>query len=233
MTRHATLETASAANMLVRPARSLSDWLGSACFATFALLLPLTSGSAGLLLLAPMLHEIVVAVSFLIRGRARRLLPGVGARFAAYGATFIMPVFWWTAQRWSPGLVAVTSNPMLIAVGSVLWLAGAVLVLWPLWYMRRSFSIEPAARDLVTAGPYRLARHPIYATQILMFSGFTLVHATLVHIAVLIAWLAVLSLRVRYEERVLSAEYPEYERYRSRVGAFGPWPLARRAAPAH
>jgi len=186
-----------------------------------------------LLLLPAMLHEIVVSVSFLIRGRAKRSLSGFGPRLAAYGATFVMPVFWWTARRWSPALVAETAVPTLKAVGSVLWLAGVLFVLWPLWYMRRSFSIEPAARDLVTAGPYRLARHPIYATQILMFSGFTLVHLTLVHGVVLIAWLAVLHLRVQYEERVLCAEYPEYELYRARVGAFGPWPRMHHTVPAH
>ena len=36
---------------------------------------------------------------------------------------------------------------------------GSVLGLWPLWYLRHSFSLEPEARTLVVAGPYRLARH--------------------------------------------------------------------------
>jgi protein-S-isoprenylcysteine O-methyltransferase Ste14 len=35
-------------------------------------------------------------------------------------------------------------------------------------------------------------------------------------------WLALLRTRIRYEERVLTAAYPEYADYRARVGMFGP-----------
>lgn len=212
----------SVARTDVRQARSISDWIGCVLFAGFALTLPLTSGMSGLLLLPPMIYESVVAVTFLIRGRARRSLQGVGPRAAAYGATFLLPVFVWSAQRWAPSVVAASSVPSFIRVGAGFWLLGTVLSFWPIWYMRRSFSIEPAARELATDGPYRLARHPIYATQILMYLGMFLLHPTLSFAVVMVAWFVVLHARVGYEERVLSAEYPEYERYRSRVGAF--WP---------
>ena len=206
----------------VRHTRSISDWVGCVFFAAFALTLPLTSGTTGLLLLPPMIYESVVAVTFLIRGRARRSLRGAGPRAAAYGATFLLPVFLWSAQRWAPSLVAASSVPLFTRVGAGLWLFGTLLSFWPIWYMRRSFSIEPAARELATDGPYRLARHPIYATQILMYLGMFLMHATLSFALAMVAWFIVLHVRVGYEERVLSSEYPEYERYQSRVGAF--WP---------
>jgi protein-S-isoprenylcysteine O-methyltransferase Ste14 len=112
--------------------------------------------------------------------------------------------------------------PSFIRVGAALWLFGTLLSFWPIWYMRRSFSIEPAARELATDGPYRVARHPIYATQILMYLGMFLMHATLSFALAMVAWFVVLHVRVGYEEQVLSAEYPEYGRYQSRVGAF--WP---------
>lgn len=222
----------SGAEVVVRQVRSLSDWIGCAFFAVFALTLPLTSGKSGLMLLPPMMYELVVAITFLVRGRARRSLNGVGPRAAAYGATFLLPMFLWAAQRWAPGIVAMSSLGLLRMVGASIWLFGAVLAFWPVWYLRRSFSIEPAARELAVDGPYRLARHPIYATQILMYTGIFLMHATPVFGVALIAWLAVVRVRVGYEERVLSAEYPEYERYRSRVSAFGPWLPAHRAARA-
>jgi len=88
--------------------------------------------------------------------------------------------------------------------------------------MRRSFSIEPAARELATDGPYRIARHPIYATQILEYAGIWMLHATIPLAAVLVVWLAVLRIRMGYEERVLREEFPEYASYRRRVGALGP-----------
>jgi protein-S-isoprenylcysteine O-methyltransferase Ste14 len=103
----------------------------------------------------------------------------------------------------------------------VLWLAGAVLCLLPLWYLRRSFSLEPEARSLVTTGPYRLARHPIYTVYLLINTGILLRHLTLPLAVVLAIWVALLLVRVRYEEGVLAATFPEYPEYRRRVRAFG------------
>lgn len=224
------MSAASAADRDVRRVRSWSDWVGCAFFAAFALTLPLTSGKSGLMLLPPMIYELVVAVTFLMRGRARRSLRGVGPRAAAYGATFLLPVFLWTAQRWAPSLVAMSAVPSFRWAGATIWLFGSVLAFWPIWYLRHSFSIEPAARVLATDGPYRLARHPIYATQILMYLGIFLLHATLAFAVAMIAWFVVLNVRVGYEERVLGAEFREYERYRSRVGPFWPRLPARQAA---
>jgi protein-S-isoprenylcysteine O-methyltransferase Ste14 len=104
----------------------------------------------------------------------------------------------------------------------VLWLGGALLCLWPLWYLRRNFSVEPEARDLVTEGPYRWARHPVYAVYLLVNSGILLSHLTAPLALLMTGWLALLLIRVRYEEDVLSRAFPQYREYRRRVGAFGP-----------
>ena len=227
------IPAASTAVTGVRPSRTTSDWAGAAGFGAFALLFPLTAGRFGLLLLPPMLYELTVAVTFLVRGRAKRSLQGAGPRVAAYVATFWMPLFFWATLRWAPSLVPASSSSALRAAGASLWLFGSLIAFWPVWHLRRSFSIEPAARTLNTDGPYRLARHPIYGTQILIYTGVFLLRASPVGGLALLVWLGVVRVRIGYEERVLCAEYPEYERYRSRVGAFGPWPLARHAAPAH
>ena len=212
----------------VRPARPVSDWVGAAGFGACALLFPLTAGRFALLLLPPMLYELTVAVTFLMRGRARRSLPGAGPRAAAYVATFWMPLVFWVTLRWAPNLVPASTSGTLRLAGASLWLFGSVVAFWPVWHLRRSFSIEPAARALSIDGPYRLARHPIYATQILIYSGIFLLRASPVAGLSLLVWLAVVRVRIGYEERVLCAEYPEYKQFRARVGAFGPWPLARR-----
>ena len=204
-----------------RARRTAADWVGCAIFCAFAITLPLTSGKSGLLLLPPMLYEVLVAATFLVRGRPRRTLPGVAPRVAAYGATFLLPVFLWAAARWFSTSLASSTLPALRIVGASTWLFGAVLAFWPIWHLRSSFSIEPAARELTTSGPYRIARHPIYATQILEYAGIWMLHATIPFGIVLVAWFALLRVRVGYEERVLRAEYREYDLYRQRVGAFG------------
>lgn len=180
------------------------------------------------MLLPAMIYEILVAATFLIRGHARRTLGGAGPRLAAYLATFLLPVFLWASARWAPAYLASTTSPLLQKAGAAIWLFGSMLSFWPVWHLRRSFSIEPAARGLTVTGPYVLARHPIYATHILEYSGIWLLHATIPFAIMLVAWFATLYVRIGYEERVLSAEYPEYRAYRERVGAFGPklWRLS-------
>lgn len=202
--------------------RTAADWAGCVFFCAFAITLPLTAGKTGLLLLPAMVYEILVAATFLVRGQARRTLGGLGPRVAAYGATFLIPAFLWAAARWAPNSLAQSSSPFLQKAGASIWLFGSVLSFWPVWHLRRSFSIEPAARGLTVSGPYTLARHPIYATHILEFSGIWMLHATIPFGVVLAAWFITLNARIDYEERVLGAEYPEYSAYRERVGAFGP-----------
>jgi protein-S-isoprenylcysteine O-methyltransferase Ste14 len=181
----------------------------------------------GVLIIPGLLQELLVAVSFLVRGRAIQPKVGWLPRVVAYANSFIVMVFLLIAAEWHREWVKPTPIPELRTVGSVLWICGAVLSLWPLWYLRRSFSLEPAARTLVISGPYRFARHPVYAVYLAINAGILLRHLTLPFAAVLAAWLGLLLLRMRYEEAVLAGVFPEYAEYRRRVGAFGP----RLAAP--
>jgi len=85
----------------------------------------------------------------------------------------------------------------------------------------KSFSIMPEARVLVTSGPYAVARHPLYAVEILNIVGASMLFiqpwATLLAIAVI----ALLVVRSHFEEQVLTEAYPEYAQYRARVKRFG------------
>jgi protein-S-isoprenylcysteine O-methyltransferase Ste14 len=207
---------------LKRTSRTTADWVGCLFFCAFAITIPLTSGSSGLLLLPPMLYEVAVAATFLLRNRARRSLQGLMPRLISYVATFFLPLFIWIAIRWIPSFFTITQSPLLRTAGASFWLFGTVLSFWPIWYMRRSFSIEPAARELATNGPYRIARHPIYATQLLEYLGIWMLHATVAFAAALVGWLIIVRVRMRYEEQVLRDEFPEYASYQQRVGAFGP-----------
>jgi protein-S-isoprenylcysteine O-methyltransferase Ste14 len=56
---------------------------------------------------------------------------------------------------------------------------------------------------------------------LLINTGILLRHLTLPLAVVLAIWVALLLVRVRYEEGVLAATFPEYPEYRRRVRAFG------------
>src|SRR5918911_457079 len=212
--------------------RSWTDWVGFTAILALAASTFVGSRELGVLLSAPLGYDLAVSLTFLIRGRPRRTLTGFLPRVAAYGASLLVPVFVRASLSWAPSAVASTTAAPVRAGGIFLWISGLLLALWPLWQLRRSFSIEPAARELVTSGPYRLARHPIYAAHILGYAGLWLLHATLPLALVIVLWFVLMRLRVHYEEQVLMQAFPTYAAYRERVGAFGPWPFRPAAAKA-
>jgi protein-S-isoprenylcysteine O-methyltransferase Ste14 len=201
--------------------RQWSDWAGTLAFTAIAVGLWRQAPEFGVLILPGLIQELLIAVSFLVRGRARTGAPGWASRVVAYANSFLVMVFILVAARIHPEWLRPTPQPGLRTAGAILWLAGAVLCLWPLWYLRRSFSLEPEARTLVTSGPYRLARHPIYTVYLLINFGILLRHLTVPFAIVLALWVALLLVRVRYEEGVLASAFPEYPAYRRRVRAFG------------
>ncbi len=82
---------------------------------------------------------------------------------------------------------------------------------------------------LVTSGPYRYVRHPLYASLVWMFTGAALVYrnplALLLNLLVFVPFMA---WRARQEERLLGQTFPEYEAYRRRTGLFLPHLINRR-----
>jgi protein-S-isoprenylcysteine O-methyltransferase Ste14 len=201
--------------------RHWTDWVGTLAFTAIGVGLWRRAPEFGLLILPGLIQELLVAVSFLIRGRPQAGAPNWAARAVAYTNSFIVMVFILVAARFHPEWLQPTPQADLRFAGLVLWLVGAVLSLWPIWSLRRSFSVEPEARALVTSGPYRLARHPIYTVYLLINTGILLRHFTLPFAAVLAIWMLTLLLRIRYEEGVLASAFPEYPEYRRRVRAFG------------
>lgn len=103
----------------------------------------------------------------------------------------------------------------LVAVALIL--AGASGAVVSLASLKRAFSIMPEARTLVTCGPYRLLRHPLYAAELVMIAGAAILfrqpYAALIAAAVFGTMLA----RMRYEERVLSEAFPVYAAYAART----------------
>ncbi len=206
-----------------------SDWVGFIVYAT-AVVWGASKGSGVNVYGIPiLLLQFLYSVGYLLRGPARRTLPGLGPRLIAYGTAYIMPAFLLAAGRWAPQLTTPVANPVLRSAGWILGSASLIFAVRPLWYLRKSFSIEPVARVLVTTGPYAFARHPIYTTYLFAYLGLWISTPRPAITILLIVWFFLLRARIRLEEEVLEAAYPEYAGYRARVGMF--WPrIGGRAA---
>jgi len=174
------------------------------------------------MLLPTLAHDLFSAWGFFVRGTAIARARGLVPRATAYAVSFGPVVSIALIQKWQPSWLAISGNQVRNSLGAKLALFGSLLVLWSLWQLRHSFSVEPQARQLVTTGPYRLARHPIYTSYLLQDAGFWLVHPSLPIALLFLSWFCLLLLRVRYEEAILTSAFPEYLRYRREVGRFGP-----------
>lgn len=206
--------------------RHWSDWAGLVFWCVLALLTWVRSGGLGLLMFPVFAGEILLAVAFLTRVPAVRESTGWVSRWRAYACTFLFPVFVLAAAQYRPSWIAPSPWFVLRAFGLLVWTVGLLFLLWPLWYLRRAFSVIPAARLLIREGPYRVVRHPMYTVYLLTYTAMVLVRLTPVMVGLLLVWGVLLAGRIRDEERVLAEAFPEYRQYKQRVGAVVPRPGA-------
>lgn len=107
----------------------------------------------------------------------------------------------------------------LLAIGSLAILGGAALGIAAVRALGEGFTPFPrpaGSGRLVTSGPYRAVRHPMYAAGLLLFTGVSLASSPAALVAT--AALAVLwALKAAVEERLLLARYPGYADYARRV----------------
>ena len=117
------------------------------------------------------------------------------------------------------GLVAGSSGSGAVLVAGDLMLgAGLLFAIASVAFLGRCFGVLPDVRGLVTRGPYRLVRHPLYLGELTASLGIVL--GAQRWAPAFGAWLVCLSLqlvRTTYEERSLRAEFPEYAPYADRT----------------
>ncbi len=80
----------------------------------------------------------------------------------------------------------------------------------------RSFGLVPANRGVVSSGPYRFVRHPIYLGYLVTHAAFVVANPLFWNIAILVAADIALLVRALYEERTLEGD-DAYLAYESRV----------------
>ena len=134
-----------------------------------------------------------------------------------------------------PGSGAATG---LVLAGDVVAVLGCMWLLYAALGLGRCFGVLPEARGLVTRGPYRLVRHPLYLGELTACAGLALAAPSALNGALLCVFAVAQAVRMRFEERELTLAFPAYAEYAASTPGLIPrlLPAAawqrRRPAPA-
>ena len=111
------------------------------------------------------------------------------------------------------------------AIGGLLFIAGAVFGITGVRALGRNRTPFPELRaehHLVQSGVYRVVRHPLYTSLILLGLGWGLIWSSPLTLVLTIALALVLDGKARVEERLLLERYREYTEYKTRVARLLP-----------
>lgn len=97
-------------------------------------------------------------------------------------------------------------------------LLGVFLAVWAVYALRTTrFSILPEVPDnaaLVTAGPYKIIRHPLYTALIIIAQALIINEPTIPRIIAFLVLVAVLLVKTEMEEKYLDKHFKEYGEYK-------------------
>ncbi len=109
----------------------------------------------------------------------------------AAGGTFLPLLLRPSTQAWAPD------------VGSIVMVCGVCVQIAGALSLNRSFGIVPANRGVRTEGIYKVIRHPLYASYLITLTGYMMSNTSWYNFSIVAAWLVMMLLRIRFEERHL------------------------------
>jgi protein-S-isoprenylcysteine O-methyltransferase Ste14 len=148
-----------------------------------------------------------------LEDRYHELLPGL---LNLLSATVVLVLSFFVESSFP--LAKTTGKPL----GIVLVALGMALVLWAAFHLKSAFlgEVEPRRDELVTGGPYRFVRHPVYLGMTIALAGVPVSLTSAPGLAAVLALFLPSELyRARLEERALERRFGEvWRRYASRTG---------------
>jgi protein-S-isoprenylcysteine O-methyltransferase Ste14 len=164
----------------------------------------------------------LVAATTLTRLPPIRKAAGIEPRIAALLGTFLLIALAMLPKQELP--------PSALGFSCALVITGMLTSFVVLRWLGKAFSIMAEARRLVTHGPYRFVRHPLYVCEELAAIGTFIQVVSPLALIILIVHAVFQFRRMAYEEQVLTATFPEYENYAQRTPRLLPLGWIRSAA---
>lgn len=179
------------------------------CWVIWTIAAAALHGDAPAIVLASLVASLVLAALSvgvtIVRLPPKKIVRGLMPRYAAIAGS-ISPMVLAELPFGDVGF------PILIA-GLSLILAGTAGAIWAVAFLGRSYAIMPEARRLVTHGPYRFLRHPLYFFEMLAVFGVVIQRVQPWAALVFLAEITLILVRIGYEERALSDAFPNYAAY--------------------
>ena len=151
----------------------------------------------------------LMTVLFLFRLEPVEKAKRIGPRVMAIVGTFSLALI----TLFPRANLSMTQSIVASSISSV----GTAMSIIALAYLGRSFSLMAEARRLVTTGPYRIVRHPLYLFEEVAALGILLQFFSFSTALIFLAHILIQLQRMRNEETVLEKAFPEYQAYRART----------------
>lgn len=157
---------------------------------------------------------VILVPTVVMRSSPIGRLRGPEPRISAFIGTFLITTVT-LFPRHELSLIADLGSALLILTGE----AFAVVALTQL---RRSFSIMPEARELVTSGVYRFVRHPLYLAEGIATIGTVVQFLSVWTLMLLLVQFLFQLRRIKNEETILTEAFPHFAIYKKKTARLIP-----------
>lgn len=115
---------------------------------------------------------------------------------------------------------------IFVIIGLIILIFSTFFNIWGRLYLGSNWANQIKIykdHKLITKGPYKIVRHPLYASIIWMFYASSLMYVNyLVFLLNSLVFIPFMFYRAKQEENLLKKNFKNYKKYRSKTGMFLP-----------